>query len=239
MHFLLIHGAFQKANVWPDVIELLREKGHYCETVSLPGHDETADNTVSLRDYVEVIQKPLRKSNDKWRLVCHSFGGIHGAIAASQCINKIDRLVFVAANIALEGETAYSLLGDSFQAKLREAVKAIPSDVEFPGNAAEVLFNSQANANEMMEYLCLEPAQPYFDVVQYRTDWRSELKGRIDYICGVKDMVMVKNEKLAESKAAKYAKKAGVEAKCIKWIKGADHELMLSSPSELAQLLMA
>ena len=196
MHFLLVHGAFQKADVWSQVIGLLEDNGHYAEAISLPGHGDSSGVVVYLQDYVEVIRRALQSSNGKWRLVCHSFAGIHGAIATSESIEKIERLIFLAANVAKEGETTYSLLDESFQAQLCQAVQSSTGLLEFPGKPTKHLFNcSQYDhlSKEAMkdederikkEELCSEPVLPYYGVVRYKTDlWSCLVYRMVNSLC--------------------------------------------------------
>ncbi len=235
MEYLLLHGAFQKSNVWSELVSLLKKEGHLVQAISLPGRDGCLGNIaqICLAHYVDAVLKALHKFNNKCRLVCHSFAGIHGAVAVSRCVEKIERLVFIAANIANEGETTYSLLPTSFQAKLRTAVQKT-GDFEFPGDAKVDLFNcSQENQCDEIEedigakFLCREPALPYFGVVRYENDWRSCLDGRIRYYRGTKDRA------INEYQARQYALKAGVLPIPIE----GDHQLMLSNPIELVKEL--
>lgn len=239
MHFLLVHGAFQKADVWSQVIGLLEGNGHYAEAISLPGRGDPSGVVVYLQDYVEVIRKTLQSSNRKWRLVCHSFAGIHGAIAVSESVEKIERLIFLAANVAKEGETTYSLLDESFQAQLRQAVQSATGLLEFPGKPTNHLFNcsqyDQLSEEAMKdederikkEVLCSEPALPYYGVVRYKTDLWSCLEGRVKYYCGTEDRA------INECQAARYAERAGVSPT---WIEG-NHQLMHSNPFGLVTAL--
>ena len=126
---VLVHGAFQDGRAWDTFATMLRQNGCQVDIVDLPGREgsPSVSKAIRLEDYVQAIVSTLRRLDRKAVLVCHNFAGIHGAIAASRSLEKVEGIVFLAANIADNGETAYSLLRDypSFQNELRTAVNGL------------------------------------------------------------------------------------------------------------------
>lgn len=235
MNVLLVHGAFQHHRVWDCLKKELTiaNKGVQSISVNMPGRDPIKfDKTrLTLEDYVFKIETAIKDVDNKKRicLVCHSFAGIHGAIAASRHLSMIKSIVFLAANIAEQGETPYDLLADhpKFQQKIKKAEQN-HTYIEL-NNKKEVLecFVNDCSL-EMVDkfwekFRCDEPALPYSGVVSYKADWTKYLKGRIYYYRGKEDKAIDSDH------AVRYASKAGTS---LRQIEG-DHQLMLSNPNRL------
>lgn len=230
---LLVHGAFQNERVWDYLKKGLDKKNIQSISVNMPGRNpKKGDKTeLTLEDYVSKIETAIKNVDSKKRicLVCHSFAGIHGAIAASRHLSIIKNIVFLAANIAEQGETPYDLLADypGFQEKLKKAVQN-HTCIEL-NNKEEVLecFVNDCSsevADEFWEkFRCGEPALPYFGRVSYDADWKTCLEGRIYYYRGKYD------EAITADRATRYASKAGTS---VREIEG-DHQLMLSNSKGL------
>lgn len=235
---LLVHGAFQNERVWDYLKKELDEKGVQNISVNMPGRDpKKGDKTkLTLEDYVSKIETAIKDVDNKKRicLVCHSFAGIHGAIAASRHLSMIKSIVFLAANIAEQGETPYDLLAayPSFQEELdieaqNQAHIERSEDVlmkSFLNQCSNKNYSAVKMKDEFFkQYYTAEPAWPYFGVASYKADWKKYLKGRIYYYRGCED-------KAIDCKhAVRYAGKAGTS---LRQIEG-NHQLMLSNPKGL------
>lgn len=230
MRLILVHGAFQDGRVWDKLAGILQQKDYQVDIVNLPGRKGSSDpKAVRLEDYVQAIVSTIREQGQEVVLLCHSFAGIHGAVAASRCLDQIKGIVFLAANISAEGETTYSLLHDypKIQGEIWRATQnsgLLPKN----DNRAKVLTakcEEKVKNNFYDNIFQEEPALPYFEDVHYEDDWAFFLKDRIRYYIGTEDKA------IDASHAMSYAKKAGTNPIMIP---GGDHQLMLSRPEELA-----
>ena len=229
---LLVHGAFQNERVWDYLKKEFANKGVQSISVNLPGRDpKKGDETeLTLEDYVSKIETAIKNVDNKKQicLVCHSFAGIHGAIAASRHLSMIKSIVFLAANIAEQGERPYDLLAayPSFQKELEIGAKN-QAHIERDKKAVFKYFvndcSSEVEDEFWEEFRCGEPARPYFGEVSYKADWKKYLKGRIYYYRGSED------EAIDCDHAVRYAGKAGT---LLRQIDG-NHQLMLSNPKGL------
>lgn len=232
MIVLLVHGAFQNERVWGYLKKELDKKGVQSISVNMPGRDPKKGDKaeLTLEGYVSKIEIAIKNVDNKKRicLLCHSFAGIHGAIAASRHLSKIKSIVFLAANIAEQGERPYDLLVDypAFQEELNNVVQN-QNYIERDKKAVFKYFVNTCSsevADEFWEkFRCGEPALPYFGRVSYDADWKTCLDGRIYYYRGKEDKAIDCNH------AVRCASKAGTS---LRQIEG-DHQLMLSNPKGL------
>jgi pimeloyl-ACP methyl ester carboxylesterase len=96
---VLVHGAFQDARAWDDVVPLLRAKGLKVVTVNLPGRASagSAVETATLDAYRSAVLAAVQAQEAPVVLVGHSFGGITISSVAEAVPQKIRTLVYVAA----------------------------------------------------------------------------------------------------------------------------------------------
>jgi pimeloyl-ACP methyl ester carboxylesterase len=108
--YVLVHGAWMGKAAWDPVAERLRKQGAEVVQVELPAHggDPTPADKASLDGYVDAVVNAI---GDRRRvvLVGHSFGGIVISATAERVPDHIGRLVYVAAYLPRDGESAYSL----------------------------------------------------------------------------------------------------------------------------------
>lgn len=233
MNVLLVHGAFQHKQVWDNLKKKLSRPGVHVVAIDMPDHGSKrhGGKRVTLENYVSEIELTLKQTYNKEQtcLVCHSFAGIYGAVAASRCLSVITCIVFLAANIAEQGETPYDLLSDcpEFQKELKQSTRK-NNYIRRDKNTALKYFanNCSKDIQDMFcdQILCDEPALPYFGIVSYATDWKIYLDGRIYYYRGTED------KPIDKVRATRYASRAGTS---VREIKG-DHQLMLSNPEGLS-----
>ena len=96
---VLVHGAFQDARAWDDVLPLLRQRGLNAVTVNLPGRagDGTPVEAATLDGYRDAVLKVVQAQPGPVVLVGHSFGGITISNVAEAAPERIRTLVYVAA----------------------------------------------------------------------------------------------------------------------------------------------
>lgn len=103
--FVLVSGAWLGGSAWDDVVAPLRAAGHGAHPVTLSGVAERsgerpADQRTHVRDIVDAIEgADLRDVV----LVGHSYSGIPVGQAAGRIGDRLSRVVFVDANVPVEG----------------------------------------------------------------------------------------------------------------------------------------
>jgi pimeloyl-ACP methyl ester carboxylesterase len=108
---VLVHGAWEEANVWQGVTPLLEKDGYRVVTVTLPGRPSSplSPDKASLDLYRDTILNAIGNPSRPVMLVGHSFAGITISVAAEAAPEKIMTLVFVAAYLPKDGQTLLDL----------------------------------------------------------------------------------------------------------------------------------
>jgi pimeloyl-ACP methyl ester carboxylesterase len=114
--YVLVHGAFQDARAWSDVVPLLQAKGAKVVAVNLPGRasDGTPPEAATLDGHRDAVLKVVNAQSAPVVLVGHSFGGITISGVAEVAPEKIKTLVYVAAYLPQAG------VADQSMAKMAE-----------------------------------------------------------------------------------------------------------------------
>ncbi len=109
--YVLVHGAFQDATVWTDVVTALEGQGHTAIAIDLPGHgaDDTPPGEITLVTYRDAVINVIEQQDQPVILVGHSFGGIVISEVAEAIPDQIDMLVYVAGYIPRPGDSLVSL----------------------------------------------------------------------------------------------------------------------------------
>ena len=117
---VLVHGAFESAQVWGHVTAKLQADGYKVVAVDLPGRPgaPAAPDKVSLDLYRDTVVAALNKFHRPAVVVGHSFGGIVIADAAEAAPKKIKTLVFVAAYLPQDGDSLVSMANKDADAKI-------------------------------------------------------------------------------------------------------------------------
>lgn len=108
---VLVHGAWEEANVWQAVTPLLKKDGYRVVAVTLPGRPSSplSPDNVSLDLYRDTILNAIGNPARPVVLVGHSFGGITISVAAEAAPQKIRTLVYVAAYLPKDGQSLLDL----------------------------------------------------------------------------------------------------------------------------------
>ncbi len=117
---VLVHGAFENAQVWGHVTAKLEADGYKVVAVDLPGRPgaPAAPDKVSLDLYRDTVITALGKFHRPAVVVGHSFGGIVIADVAEKAPKKIKTLVFVAAYLPQDGDSLVSMANKDADAKI-------------------------------------------------------------------------------------------------------------------------
>lgn len=110
-NFLLVHGAWQGAWIWPAVSAGLTMRGHEAHVLDLPGSgdDPTPPDRVTLSSYTEAIVAAVRAIGKPVTLVGHGTGGIAVTAAAELASERIARIIYLCAFAPCDGDSFNSL----------------------------------------------------------------------------------------------------------------------------------
>jgi pimeloyl-ACP methyl ester carboxylesterase len=123
--FVLVHGSFQGAWCWRELIPRLENLGHRAVAFDLPAHgaDQTSVETVNLADYVDATVRVLDASDPPAILVGHSMGApISGA--SEKRPSAVAALVFVAGLLPPNGASMLESVAGFDEQYLAEIVWA-------------------------------------------------------------------------------------------------------------------
>jgi len=122
--FVLVHGAWQGAWCWSQVVPQLENRGHQVLALDLPGHgeDPTPPEQVGLQDYVQAIIRGVEKLDAPPIVVGHSMGAVVVAQTAEKIPDRIRALVSVASSEPPDGVSMMQMVGETDPAYLRELV---------------------------------------------------------------------------------------------------------------------
>ena len=115
--FVLVHGAWSGAHTWRKVRPMLREAGHEVFTPSLTGLGERihlASPQVNLNTHVQDVVNMLRFEDlNDVVLLGYSYGGMVVTGALEYVADRVRHLVYLDAFVPKDGESLYSLTGQS------------------------------------------------------------------------------------------------------------------------------
>jgi len=116
-YVILVHGAYAKPASWFGVNAALLTAGHTVKSVDLRNA-----TTETLPDFASKIEEVL-PARGKAVLIGHSLGGMSITQVASQNPNSIGRLVYVAAFLPQNGQSASSILGSGASSILNGIIR--------------------------------------------------------------------------------------------------------------------
>lgn len=233
--YILVHGAWQGAWVWREVLDQLRGQGHHAVAIDLPGsgNDATALAEVTLEAYAQAIVKHARPlSSDAITLVGHSMGGAAITAAANLAPDLFARLIYVCAFLPRDGESVTSLAKEGYA-------------LGFGGPKAEMILDGLATSlvPESIEATFLNDCSPQIAAMAVPL-FRPQAVGPLttpasrcanaesiqkDYIVCTKDNAIA--PELQELMAARGCSRV---IGCLE----SGHEPFLSQPAALAELML-
>ena len=110
--YILIHGAWGAAWEFDEVKELLSKDRNIVHALDLPGHGENKREIadVTMDAYVKHIVDFISKIDGKVILVGHSLGGAIISQVAEDNVQKIEKLIYVAAMLPANGDSPLGLM---------------------------------------------------------------------------------------------------------------------------------
>ncbi|MGW4984209.1 alpha/beta fold hydrolase [Streptomyces mirabilis] len=108
--FLLVHGAWHRSTCWAPLQDELAATGWRSEAIDLPSAGEQREPSAGLYDDAEEIAARLRHMEGPVVVVAHSYGGLPVTEVVGDHPD-VARLVYLAAYMPTEGESASSIHG--------------------------------------------------------------------------------------------------------------------------------
>ena len=233
--YVLVHGAFENQAIWNSVRQGLQQAGQQVIAIDLPGRDGDATpvDGLSLDRYRDTVQERIATLSQPVILVGHSFGGITISNVAEQHPERVRTLVFLAALLPRDGDSARALSRQDPDTHLtREAVVVSPdhrwASVRDTGQLA--LFCADCSPDQARTFqgsLIPEPAGPLGAAVHLS----SARYGQVDkvYIATDADQVV--------SPSAQRAMLAATPTRMVVHL-ASSHSPFLSHSAELVQALL-
>lgn len=110
--YVIVHGAFQNAHAWDDVVRRLKRAGNKAIAVDLPGRGGADAKAQTLTGYRDAVLSVVNTQSEPVVLVGHSFGGLTISEVAEAAPDKIKKLIYVAAYLPRKGDSLQSLSGE-------------------------------------------------------------------------------------------------------------------------------
>jgi pimeloyl-ACP methyl ester carboxylesterase len=232
--FVLVHGSWQGAWCWDGVRERLRARGHRVLAPALPGRGAAADDRsrIGPEANVAAVLLALDTAGDEPAVLAgHGLGGVTVSQVADRRPDRIGRLVYCAAFVAEDGESA----GDVMPEQMRTAItgfaatradRAIPMPWQlWRANFIQTAGEQPARAS--FGRLVPDPYRPVFEPILLRRPVHRELPA--SFVAMRDDQVMP----AGFWHPGMTGRLPGAQAAEI----GGDHEVMLSAPTRLADAL--
>jgi pimeloyl-ACP methyl ester carboxylesterase len=230
---VLVHGAFETADVWRPVEGQLRQSGYETIAVTLPGRTGNplppAEATLALyRDTILGVMSPEKRPVV---LVGHSLGGMAISAVAEAQPDMVKALVYVAAYLPRDGQSLLTLSRGDANSRLeptfrRSSDKA--TAVLDPARAAELFYNgcpSQIRAT-FVARMVPEPWRPLAEPVSLTPERFGAVSKA--YVRTSKDLVV--------SPALQAAMTAATPVRQSITLK-AGHAALMTLPRELARAI--
>jgi pimeloyl-ACP methyl ester carboxylesterase len=180
--FILIHGSWQGAWSWNGVRDRLRGYGHRVIAPTLPGRGDVGEDRswIGHEDNVAAVLAAVdADDNSRVVLAGHSLGGVVASQVADRRPERIVRLVYCAAFVLEDGESA----GDVMPEQMRTAISELSASrtdraIPMPWELWKANFMQTATeelARATFARLVPDPYRPVFEPVRLRRAVHREL----------------------------------------------------------------
>jgi len=232
--FVLVHGSWQGAWSWDGVLGRLRAHGHRVIAPALPGRGDIGEDRswIGHHDNVAPVLAALDADGaGPVVLAGHSLGGAVISQVADQRPDRIARLVYCAAFVLEDGESAGDVMPEQMRTAITElaatrADQAIPMPWEL-WRANFIQTASEQLARDSFQRLVPEPYRPVFEPIRLRRPVHRELP--TTYLAFTHDQSMPPGFWHPGMSGRLNGTKVGE-------IDG-DHEMPLTAPEQLADAL--
>lgn len=233
--FVLVHAAWQGPYAWDVVKERLLQAGFAVDVLQLPGHgtDTTDPGSIHMDTYIKHVCSAISAAGSKVILVGHSLAGMIISGVAEEIPELIEKLVFIAAYVPENGQSAYAISLLDQQSLLGASLMVSDDQTEFNIIREDITNIFCQDGSEDVKQLILanyrpEPSAPFSDTLKLS----DEHFGKVAK-CYV--------ETLQDNGIGNKLQKDMIAAARIKEVFSVDsgHTPALSHPGEIAKILIA
>ncbi|MEM0967328.1 MAG: alpha/beta hydrolase [Verrucomicrobiota bacterium] len=230
--FVLIHGGSHGAWCWSKVIDELEKLGHRGIAFDLPGHGEdfTPRETVTKDSYVEAASRFISElDSNRVVVVAHSIAGMILPDLASSLGKKLKEIIYVAAVVLQKSQRTIDLIPEDRRPSYFEmAVLSEDNSLLLDFDKAYSLFFSDLHEEEARSLYDRLTPQPFAVYLAPAREDPTSSYVPMRYILCTEDRVF------PAPMCREWAGALGVPIEEI--VSG--HDVMLSHPRELANVLM-
>lgn len=231
--FVLVHAAWQGPYAWNSVKDLLLQAGFPVEVLQLPGHgtDITDPGSIHMDTYIKHVCSAISAAGKKVILVGHSLAGMIISGVAEKIPELIEKLVFIAAYVPENGQSAYAISMLDQQSLLGASLLVSDDQTEFNIVKEDITNIFCQDGSEDVKQLILanyrpEPATPFSDPLVLSDE-------------GFGKVAKCYIETLRDNGIGNKLQKNMISAAKIKEVFSVDsgHTPALSQPGEIAMIL--
>jgi len=230
-NFLFIHGAMHGAWCWAKVTDILEGDGHHCLDIDLPGAglDRTPRKDIIFDDYIERIDHFIEMNDLKdINLVGHSLSGMLLPKIALDERAGVTNVIFLSAYVLNRGENLMDLMPEERARIVFESAEKSEGNTCLPGYEHAVKsYLSDLDEDSRRNYYNPLTPQPLAPCLHKSDVDLSLVEQTMYYIRCTRDVAVSKE--LADS----FINKINCEVHEL----DAHHDVMLSHPHELGELL--
>jgi pimeloyl-ACP methyl ester carboxylesterase len=184
-NYILVHGAWGAAWEFNKVKKMLLADGNNVIALDLPGHGENkvSIEKVTMEAYVQAVVDVVNDFDNKVILVGHSLAGAIISQVAELIPDKIDRLIYVAAILLSDGESALSVMQNDEGGELLANI-IFSDDQSFATLAENIVRNILLNdvndevllSEIVPEFLMKQSTEPFMASAQLSQDMFGSVK---------------------------------------------------------------
>jgi len=237
--YVLVHGAFENQAIWGAVRQGLEQAGQRVITVDLPGRDgdATPADQLTLDLYRDTLEKCIASLGAPAILVGHSFGGITISNVAEQHPEQVSTLVFLAALLPRDGDSALALSRADKTNAIAPGSLVVSPDHQWgsllPGDpqAQQALFCADCTPEQAARFkgsLMPEPIAP----LRTQVHLSAERYGRVDKV-----YIATDDDRIVSPQAQRDMLAATPTRQVVHL--ASSHSPFLSQPATLVRLLLA
>jgi len=171
-NFVLVHGAWSAPYAWETVKALLLKEGHQVTVVQLPGHgqDPAEAKVLHMESYIKYVSDAITAIGSRVILAGHSMAGVIISGVAEKIPDLVEKLVYVAAYVPLNGQSAYAISSLDKQSLLGASLLVSDDQAEFDLKKEDIINIFCQDGSELVQQLILdnyrsEPAAPFAEPV--------------------------------------------------------------------------
>lgn len=231
--FVFVHGSFQAAWCWREIVPRLESEGHSCVAFDLPGHGSNPIpiEKVTLQEYVRAVINAIEPLVEAPILVGHSMTAIISQVA-EVIPSRIRALVYIAGLLLPNGRAMLEMVNDFDPQYVAQLVWAADrKTARWSAVAAREYAYSlclPSVVEEILPLLTAEPVAPY----EARLQTTSDHFGRVPryYVECERDRIV----------PISLQRKMHSEIPCKRvYSINTDHSPFFSAPAELVSILLA